>query len=256
MASCERYEEALWKAAETGNIPADLQQHLDTCPACRESLTALQRTMTGFMELRRIPEHVPAVALAPLLPATRWWPRVAFAGALVVLAIAGISFWLARKQQVSVTEHRPVPFVQPEQLEQPEKPMPLIIEEPKKPDMPRIVQSRPAHVRHRRTARQFHSPMPIPVRQEQPSPEPQPLPVPAYDPVEALISAQPVNALTPLDATPLPTQALMAVSDLPVTYTLTQVGPEEMQQLLHPEATPEDGRTPGERTNFGNASLG
>jgi|GEM_PF-2401412 len=237
MTSCERYEEALWEAAETGNISADMQRHLDACPACRESLASLRGAMTGFAELRQIPDHVPAPALVPL-SAPCWWPRAAFAGVVVALAIAGVSLWLVRKQPEPVVKTPPRPSVQPEQPKQ----APVIVEKPKAPEMPPIVQNAPAQQKRHRKVR---LPEPVPVPREETAPEPLPLPVPEYDPVEALISAQPVNGLLPLDAVPLSAQALTAVSDLPLAYALTPVAREDIPRLLDP-AAPADGRSSSE----------
>jgi hypothetical protein len=242
MASCERYEETLWEAAETGVITADLQQHLDACQACRENLASLQGAITGFAKLRQMPDHVPVVILAPLLPATRWWPRAAFAGVIVMLAIAGISLWFMRKQPESVVKIPPKPSVQPEQP----KPAPVIVEEPKEEEMPRVTRAVSVTARQRRVVRKIRLPEPVPAPREESAPEPELLPVPEYDPVEMLISAQPVNGLVPLDAVPLNAQALTAVSDLPLTYALMPVTQEEIPRLLDPAAPPEDGRSSGE----------
>lgn len=253
MASCKSFEEALWEAAETGNISAGLRQHLDACPACRENLASQQKAMTGLTELRRMPEHVPTVTLAPLLPATRWWPRVAFAGMVMLLAIAAVSIiLLTRKQPVPVVKQPKAPVIRPEQ---PRQPSPIIVKDEKPPVAPRVVRHAVASRRQRHLAKTPRLPKPVPARQEHPIPEPQLLPVPEYDPAEALISAQPVSTLTPLAAMALPAKSLTAVSDLPLAYALIPVPPEEIPWLLNPESTPEDGRAPGERPDVVNASL-
>jgi len=244
MATCERYEEALWEAAESDDISTELRRHLDVCPACREELAALQQAMTGFAVLRQIPDHVPVPA--PLPSTARWWPRAAFVGVVVALAIVGIAIGLlAWKQQAPIVKQPPSPVIYPEQQEQPKEqgPAQVIVVEPKQPVVvPQIVRSAVAPKHRHARIRQHDAPSPIAVRHEPLSPEPELLPVPEYDPVEMLISAQPVNGLVPLDAVPIDTQALTAVSDLPLTYALTPVSPEEMQRLLQLETSPEDER--------------
>jgi len=226
MASCERYEEVLWEAAETGVIPTELQRHLDACPTCREGLASLQGAMTGFAKLRQLPDHVPAVMLAPLLPAGRWWPRIAFACLIVALAIAAVSVCLlARKKPVSVTDQRPAPSVQPRQPE----PEPIIVKEAKKMMEPCLTQPAPTPTRHRHVAKKSRLPAPIAIQQEQPASEPLSLPVPEYL-IEALISAQPVNNIT-------------AVSDLPLAYTITPVDPAALKDLGIDPAPPQAGVT-------------
>ncbi|MHB9106174.1 MAG: hypothetical protein ACYDCO_03875 [Armatimonadota bacterium] len=230
MASCERYEEALWEAAETGNISADLQRHLEACADCRENRASLKKAMTGFTELRRMPEYVPAVTLAPLLPATPWWPRVALAGA--VLALALVAVWvclLAGKQEVMVTNHHRFPVVQPKQPEQPPQREPVIVEAPKQPPVSRVIRHAATPVRHR-TAGKHHPPKPVPVL-EQPAPEPQPSPMPEESPIEAMISAQPVNNLT-------------AVSDLPLAYTIVPVDAETLKEWGIDQSPPRSGIAP------------
>jgi hypothetical protein len=50
---CERFEEALWEAAE-GQISPSLAEHLGKCPACRQELQTRQEMQTGLAVLRTV----------------------------------------------------------------------------------------------------------------------------------------------------------------------------------------------------------
>lgn len=91
MKNCKQCEEQLWEAAETGDIPAALADHLAACPDCREALSLLQAVMCGFQALRCLPERIPAVHVAPA-PIFAWRRALAVAAVVLLVVLAAWAF--------------------------------------------------------------------------------------------------------------------------------------------------------------------
>ena len=129
--SCHQYtEEQLWDAAETDQLPAELVQHLDVCPACRETLQQCTSAMTGFAALREVQAPDPCAAVyARLAPARRPW-RLApvWAAGLVLLTVCVLLFRHGQRSEPS----RPAPSIMQSIPKQVDTPSPVVAKQDEK----------------------------------------------------------------------------------------------------------------------------
>ena len=90
MSSCDRFEMAIWEAAETGEVSVDLAEHIRGCKQCAHTLTQLQSAMDGFAALTAVDAPDPTRAVrARLQSRSSLWRRApVFAGTLAVAFIA------------------------------------------------------------------------------------------------------------------------------------------------------------------------
>jgi predicted anti-sigma-YlaC factor YlaD len=108
---CEYYRERLVDLAD-GELSAteatQVAEHLAACPACRQRLAALRRSLGAAQEVwQTAAEDLEGVGASPRRPALRWWPWAGVGVAAAVLVLALVRF-AARPAQ------RPAPA--PEQV--------------------------------------------------------------------------------------------------------------------------------------------
>ncbi len=82
MCPCRELQDALWEAAESGLIPAEVAGHLGECPECRAALDTLSSAASGFATLRHIQAPDPTEAVHAGI--TRSHPRRGIAAATVI----------------------------------------------------------------------------------------------------------------------------------------------------------------------------
>jgi len=89
MSSCERFETAIWEAAETGSMPGDLAEHVRNCKQCAHTLAELQSAMDGFAALTAVDAPDPTRAVHARLESrpSLWRRTPVFAGALAAVIL-------------------------------------------------------------------------------------------------------------------------------------------------------------------------
>jgi len=231
MKICERYDEVLWEAAETGTTASELAGHLADCSACRERLEGLRAAVRGFSALRSVDAPVPALGLIVQRKRAWWQSWLAPATAAACAVVIGLGIYLsypARSQR-----GREIPQVV-KASPPPASTAPLPQVAPRKQlETVRIVEKTPTKHsitaqpisgtrRHHRRAR-IRQPEFVNVPKQRPRP---PVIARSVNHADHLIHIMGHGTSSPIDVAALPAPLpanISVVSDLPITTTITPV---------------------------------
>jgi hypothetical protein len=237
--TCGHFDEQLWEAAETGNLPAALSNHLAGCARCRKSLEAMRATIRGCHALRTVQApRMPGIAtLLNTAPSRPWIPVRLVAVLATCLALSAvISLYslstrrLAQHPAPPVTHRSPVVSI-------PESKQPVETKAPSPPDTRVVAASGHGNYPARRMARHHRhrlAPQTVVARRTFLSPvapreESSPNSITPSEMASALDET--VQQITPGEDITLETDRIAAVSRLPITYEITPVAGDYESEL-------------------------
>jgi hypothetical protein len=249
--ACKRqYQDLLWEAAESGDLPTALQNHLPACPRCREEWSLAQTAQRGFQCVQHVPKATRSIIVPePGQPVGFPLRRIfALCGAAAVLILLACIITLSRSQRVASNPpmntpgpHRNIAHTTHQEYTTHTTQVTLTAQNVTPVSTPEPYQ----HMARSLRRHHVHPLRAVPNTDTKPAPlftvvltsTPEP---PSSPPVAIALSQIPIppGTVTPLKdimvddaAIHIDSDRVTRLSDLPLSYDITPASPEQVQAL-------------------------